>query len=214
MENVQEAVIDMKRFGSAIILAGGKSTRMGFDKQLLRLRERSLIEGLIRRVGGSFDETIVVTNRPELYIGLADKITGDIIPDMGPLSGIHAGLSAASSEYSFVIACDMPQLNTKYIDYMMELLNKNESMACITKFGDWIEPFNAFYSKALIDHIESFLMGGGKAVHRLLMNHNVEYIPEEVARGFSPDWGMFFNLNTREDLLKYTEEGTFVENDE
>jgi molybdopterin-guanine dinucleotide biosynthesis protein A len=214
MENVQEAVIDMKRFGSAIILAGGKSTRMGFDKQLLRLRERSLIEGLIRRLGGSFDETIVVTNRPELYIGLADKITGDIIPDMGPLSGIHAGLSAASSEYSFVIACDMPQLNTKYIDYMMELLNKNESMACITKFGDWIEPFNAFYSKALIDHIESFLMGGGKAVHRLLMNHNVEYIPEEVARGFSPDWGMFFNLNTREDLLKYTEEGTFVENDE
>ncbi len=214
MENVQEAVIDMKRFGSAIILAGGKSTRMGFDKQLLRLRERSLIEGLIRRLGGSFHETIVVTNRPELYIGLADKITGDIIPDMGPLSGIHAGLSAASSEYSFVIACDMPQLNTKYIDYMMELLNKNESMACITKFGDWIEPFNAFYSKALIDHIESFLMGGGKAVHRLLMNHNVEYIPEEVARGFSPDWGMFFNLNTREDLLKYTEEGTFVENDE
>ncbi|HMM68878.1 MAG TPA: molybdenum cofactor guanylyltransferase [Gudongella oleilytica] len=204
----------MKRFGSAIILAGGKSTRMGFDKQLLRLRERSLIEGLIRRLGGSFDETIVVTNRPELYIGLADKITGDIIPDMGPLSGIHAGLSAASSEYSFVIACDMPQLNTKYIDYMMELLNKNESMACITKFGDWIEPFNAFYSKALIDYIESFLMGGGKAVHRLLMNHNVEYIPEEVARGFSPDWGMFFNLNTREDLLKYTEEGTFVENDE
>jgi molybdopterin-guanine dinucleotide biosynthesis protein A len=214
MENVQEAVIDMKSFGSAIILAGGKSTRMGFDKQLLRLRERSLIEGLIRRLGGSFHETIVVTNRPELYIGLADKITGDIIPDMGPLSGIHAGLSAASSEYSFVIACDMPQLNTKYIDYMMELLNKNESMACITKFGDWIEPFNAFYSKALIDHIESFLMGGGKAVHRLLMNHNVEYIPEEVARGFSPDWGMFFNLNTREDLLKYTEEGTFVENDE
>ncbi|MDY0257333.1 molybdenum cofactor guanylyltransferase [Gudongella oleilytica] len=204
----------MKSFGSAIILAGGKSTRMGFDKQLLRLRERSLIEGLIRRLGGSFHETIVVTNRPELYIGLADKITGDIIPDMGPLSGIHAGLSAASSEYSFVIACDMPQLNTKYIDYMMELLNKNESMACITKFGDWIEPFNAFYSKALIDHIESFLMGGGKAVHRLLMNHNVEYIPEEVARGFSPDWGMFFNLNTREDLLKYTEEGTFVENDE
>lgn len=214
MENVQEAVIDMKRFGSAIILAGGKSTRMGFDKQLLRLRERSLIEGLIRRLGGSFDETIVVTNRPELYIGLADKITGDIIPDMGPLSGIHAGLSAASSEYSFVIACDMPQINTKYIDYMMELLNKNESMACITKFGDWIEPFNAFYSKALIEHIESFLKGGGKAVHRLLMNHNVEYIPEEVARHFSPDWGMFFNLNTREDLLKYTEEGTFVENDE
>lgn len=214
MENVQEAVIDMKRFGSAIILAGGKSTRMGFDKQLLRLRERSLIEGLIRRLGSSFDETIVVTNRPELYIGLADKITGDIIPDMGPLSGIHAGLSAASSEYSFVIACDMPQINAKYIDYMMELLNKNESMACITKFGDWIEPFNAFYSKALIEHIESFLMGGGKAVHRLLMNHNVEYIPEEVARSFSPDWGMFFNLNTREDLLKYTEEGTFVENDE
>lgn len=214
MENVQEAVIDMKHFGSAIILAGGKSTRMGFDKQTLKLRERSLTEGLIKRLRNYFDEIIVVTNKPELYIGIADKIICDLIPDMGPLSGIHAGLSVASSEYSFVIACDMPKINKRYIDYMMELLDKNRAMACITKFGDWIEPFNSFYNKALAEHIESFLLEGGKAVHRFLKDHKVEYIPEDVARSFSPDWGMFFNLNTREDLLKYVEEGTFVENDE
>lgn len=204
----------MKHFGSAIILAGGKSTRMGFDKQTLKLRERSLTEGLIKRLRNYFDEIIVVTNRPELYIGLADKITSDIIPDMGPLSGIHAGLSAASSEYSFVIACDMPQINNKYIDHMKELLDYNRPMACITKFGDWIEPFNAFYNKALAEYIEEFLLEGGKAVHRLLKNHIVEYIPEEVARSFSPDWGMFLNLNTREDLLKYLEEGTLSGYDE
>lgn len=204
----------MKCFGSAIILAGGKSTRMGFDKQLLRLKERSLTEGLIKRLNKSFEETIVVTNKPELYIGLADKITCDIIPDMGPLSGIHAGLNAASSEYSYVIACDMPQINYKYIQYMKELLEETMPMACITRFGEWIEPFNAFYSRALIRPIEEYLLDGGKAVHRLLVEHEVEYIPEETARKFSPDWEMFFNLNTREDLLRYVEEGVFDGHDE
>lgn len=204
----------MKSFGSAIILAGGKSTRMGFDKQLLRLRERSLSEGLIKRLKNYFDETIVVTNKPELYIGLADKITRDIIPDMGPLSGIHAGLSVASFDYSYVIACDMPQINFEYIDYMRAVLQERGSMACITRFGDWIEPFNGFYSRYLIDPIENYLLDGGKAVHRLLIDYEVEYISEETARKFSPDWEMFFNLNTREDLLRYVEEGVFDGHDD
>ena len=214
MENVQEAVINMKRFGTAIILAGGRSSRMGFDKQLLKLRERGLMENLIRKLRTSFDEMVVVTSKPELYIGLADIITGDIIPDMGPLSGIHAGLLHASSKYSYVIACDMPQINTDYISYMMDKIEEKDSMACITRYGDWIEPFNAFYNRELAEPIEVFLTDGGKAVHRLLQNFDVELVPEEAARKYSPDWGMFFNINTREDLCRYIEAGGYIESKE
>ena len=80
-------------------------------------------------------------------------------------------------------------------------------MACITKFRDWIEPFNAFYNKKMTEPIEFFLKSGGKAVHRLLRDHKVDYVPEETARQFSPDWSMFFNINTREDLGRYIKAG-------
>lgn len=93
----------MKKFGSAIILAGGKSTRMGFDKQLLKIDERRLMDSLIHKLHKDFEEIIIVTNRPDLYIGLSHIITTDILKDKGPLGGIHAGLKKSSSQYAFVV---------------------------------------------------------------------------------------------------------------
>jgi len=72
--------------------------------------------------------------------------------------------------------------------------------AVITKKADWIEPFNAFYSKKLIPAIEDNIKKGKVRTMELLEISNVLYIDEAIARGFSPDWSMFANLNTREDL--------------
>lgn len=193
----------MKTFGTAIILAGGKSTRMGFDKQLMKLQERRLVETLIQKLREEFDEIVIVTNKPEYYIGLADIITGDIIEGKGPLGGIHAGLLMASSRYAFVIACDMPSIDMAYVRYMKSRMESSEEMACVTRFGEWMEPFNAFYSKDLKSHIEDFLASGRRAIHTMLDDQSVDYVPESVARSFSPEWEMFFNLNTREDMEEY-----------
>lgn len=73
----------MKDFGTAIILAGGKSSRMGFDKQFLKLDERRLMDSLIHKLESEFDEIIIVTNKPEYYIGLSHRIARDIIPEKG-----------------------------------------------------------------------------------------------------------------------------------
>ncbi|MCR3956973.1 MAG: molybdenum cofactor guanylyltransferase [Gudongella sp.] len=193
----------MKTFGTAIILAGGKSTRMGFDKQLIRFQERMLVETLILKLREEFEEIVIVTNKPEFYIGLADIITGDLIQGKGPLGGIHAGLGMASSEYSYVVACDMPSIDMDYVRYMKTRLQTGDQMACVTMLGEWIEPFNAFYRKDLSEHIESFMATGGRAIHRMLDEHSVDYVPEKEARKFSPEWNMFFNLNTREDVREY-----------
>ncbi|WP_409227219.1 molybdenum cofactor guanylyltransferase [Gudongella sp. SC589] len=193
----------MKKFGSAIILAGGKSTRMGFDKQLIRFQERSLVETLIQKLREEFQEIVIVTNKPEYYIGLADIITGDVIEGKGPLGGIHAGLLMASSRYSYVVACDMPSIDLEYVRYMKNRIANSNPLACVTRLGEWIEPFNAFYRKDLSGHIERFLTSGGRAIHRMLDEHSVEYVPEKEARRFSPDWNMFYNLNTREDVQEY-----------
>lgn len=193
----------MKKFGTAIILAGGKSTRMGFDKQLIKIQERRLVESLIQKLREEFDEIVIVTNKPEYYIGLADIITGDVIKDKGPLGGIHAGLLKSASEYSYVVACDMPSINLDFIRHLKDRIEKSVPMACVTEFGEWIEPFNAFYKKNLALHIEEFLLSGRQAVHTMLKGVQVDFVPEKEAREFSPEWNMFFNLNTREDIQEY-----------
>lgn len=192
----------MKMFGTAIILAGGKSSRMGFDKQLLKIDERRLMDNLIHKLDKEFDEIIVVTNRPELYIGLSHIITMDILKDKGPLGGIHAGLIKSSSQYAFVAACDMPNINMEYVRFMKRQ-TKLDSMGCVTNFGKWIEPFSAFYSVDLINSIEKYLATNRRSINGLIEDFDITYIEEKDARKFSPSWDMFLNLNTKEDLQSY-----------
>lgn len=193
----------MKEFGTAIVLAGGNSSRMGFDKQQLVLHNDRLIRQIVETLTGTFEQIILVTKTPELYHGLPVTTATDIIQGMGPLGGIHAGLIAAESRCAFVIACDMPGINKEYIAFMMESMKKAPFEACVTRFGEWIEPFHGFYAKELTDELEAFLKLGRKSVYKFLEGQKTLYIPEEEARKFSPDWDMFFNLNTREDLADY-----------
>lgn len=193
----------MGNFGTAVILAGGKSARMGFDKQLIKINERRLMDSLISKLRQEFDEIIIVTNKPEYYQGLSDKIISDIIVGKGPLSGIHAGLNESSNELVYFIACDMPNINIEYIRYMKERIRNLDAYACITRFGNWIEPFNAFYSKKLKKKIEEHLLNNRRSINSLLDKVEVHYIREEDARKYSPNWDMFLNLNTKEDLNDY-----------
>lgn len=190
----------MSKFGTAIILAGGKSSRMGFDKQLLKINQRRLMDSMIHKLSEEFDEIIIVTNKPEHYIGLGHMITGDIIENMGPLSGIHAGLTISSSEYALIVACDMPNVNMDYIRYMKENIGVD---GCATRFGPWIEPFISFYSKNVIGNIEEYLKSMRRSMHDFLPTIDFNYIEESVARTFSPNWDMFLNLNTRDDLNNF-----------
>ncbi len=193
----------MKKFGTAIILAGGKSSRMGFDKQLLKINERSIMDRMIQKLSHEFKEIIIVTNKPELYIGLSHVITKDIFEGMGALGGIHAGLCHSHSKYALVVACDMPNINMDYICFMKDRLNDVSNLGCVTKFGEWIEPFCSFYSIDLIETIEKYLLSGRRSINGMLKDLNISYVEEKEARKYSPNWDMFLNLNTKEDLSKY-----------
>lgn len=195
----------MKKFGTAIILAGGKSSRMGFDKQFLKIDQRRLMDSLINKLKKEFTEIIIVTNKPEYYIGLSHKIITDKLKEKGPIGGIHAGLLESSSKFAFIVACDMPNINMEYVKYMKAFMGDECLDACVTNFMDWIEPFSSFYSKDLVEDIEKHIDRGRRSIHSMLESLNVKYIKEEDVRRFSPNWDMFLNLNTREDLSGYLE---------
>ncbi|WP_245196343.1 molybdenum cofactor guanylyltransferase [Soehngenia longivitae] len=195
-------------FGSAIILAGGKSMRMGFDKQFLKLENKSNVELLIEKLSPLFNDFIIVTNKPNEYDDEKIKyekikLVSDEIKDKGPLSGIHIGLKESKSKYAYLIACDMPIVNLDYIRYMMALLKIKESDAVVTEDRIGIEPFNAFYSRDLYKVIELYLNNDKIDIKTLLQTVNTTYIPHKKALKMSPDWSMFLNLNTKEDLEKY-----------
>ena len=195
----------MKTTDTAIILAGGKSTRMGFDKQLLRFGEQPLIVMQIEMLKRIFQEIIIVTNTPEQYRHQSCIVIEDEKKNFGPLGGIHAGLKASSSQYSYVIACDMPHIHIEYIQYMKTLIHTAEKdlEAVVTMLGEWLEPFNGFYGKYLIPKIEEKIQQKEHRIFNLLNGAEVLYISEAIARRFSPKWEMFMNLNTAEDVKRY-----------
>lgn len=193
----------MSKFGTAIILAGGKSSRMGFDKQFLKINEKRVMEIIISKLKTEFEEIIIVTNKPESYKDLGEKIVSDIIKGKGPLSGLHVGLKSSSNEYSYFIACDMPNINIEYIRYMKRKIDNINPEACVTEFGDWIESFNAFYSKDIYIDIENHLNNDRRSVNSFIRTIDTLYIKEDEARKFSPKWDMFTNLNTKDELNEY-----------
>lgn len=191
----------MKDMETAIILAGGKSSRMGFDKQFLKLRDKFLVELLAEKLEKVFSEIIIVTGRPEEYEKHGYKLVEDEVRNFGPLAGIHVGLKNSTSMHNYIVACDMPFINLKYLEYMMGLIEQHEGRVdgVITRLGEWIEPFNAFYSKNLLGRIEENIKKGKRQINLFLKDSNVLYISEAEARKFSPDWDMFTNVNTLKD---------------
>ena len=81
----------MKKYETAIILAGGKSSRMGFDKQFLTFNNKKIIDTIIEQLEKEFQEIIIVTNKPEEYKNYSQKIFTDEIINKETLGGIYTG---------------------------------------------------------------------------------------------------------------------------
>lgn len=201
--NGQVVRVMRQKFGSAVILAGGKSSRMGYDKQLIDIHGKKLIERQYEILKEEFREIIIVSNEPAALCLPGVVHARDLYLGRGPLSGIHAGLKHSSSEYAYFIACDMPYLNLDYIRYMKMQLVQNGGDACVTKLGEWLEPFNSYYSIKALPRIEAGLCSGNTSVQKLAGDMQCLYIEEAEARKFCPDWSMFFNINTKKELSFY-----------
>ena len=190
---------------TAIILAGGKSSRMGEDKRHLKLyNEQTLLDHVIAKVEKQFTHIILADDGKLDYSHKPNiETVQDIVPGCGILSGIHAGLCAVQEDYAYIIACDMPYVNEAYIDYMAAAIQATEAQACVTRCGVWIEPVNAFYHKNLTGLMHKYLLAQRYSVYPLLQQVNTLFIPEKKAKTFSPNWQMFFNLNTKADVENY-----------
>ncbi len=193
------------KFGTAIILAGGKSSRMGYDKQKIQIGGMSMAIYIAKQLEALFDDIIIVTNTPEYYRDKVDNMNYtyvvDIFKEKGPLGGLHAGLQKATSQWSYVTACDMPIVNIKYINMLKQVitherLDEDQCFGCVTEINGFIEPFNAFYLTSQKDQVEKGLIENRLKLSRFVIEEKSRIITEEIARKFDHQLSMFLNLNT------------------
>lgn len=151
---------------TAMILAGGRATRMGGqDKGLIPLAGRPMISWVIEAIGPWADNVIINANRNiEAYEGLgypviADRITGAA----GPLAGIAAGLVGCRSPWLLTVPCDTPGIPAVLVPSLTAGINGTE--AALAHDGYRLQPAHAMLSASVADRLEAFLARGGRRLH-------------------------------------------------
>lgn len=194
----------------AIILSGGKSSRMGKNKALLNIKQKPNIERMKDELSKLVNTIILVTNEPDEYQFLHLKTVKDEFPGKGPLAGIHAGLKAASENINLIAACDMPFVSSELGLRLLELAGDYDAVVPVIN-GEQ-QPLFAVYKKGILKEIEKCIERDHLRMKHLLMNINVLYVTEKDLTGYSSDRldRIFFNMNHPEEYenaMKWAETG-------
>ncbi|RKZ01815.1 MAG: molybdenum cofactor guanylyltransferase [Candidatus Hydrothermota bacterium] len=194
-----------------VILAGGKSTRVGKDKALLRFGGNLLIELIFLNIKDLFERVVIVANPVNItrlnslfYNQIKSRkvqVITDILPEKGPLGGIYSGLKASESDKVFVLACDMPFTNQKLIRYIVSQSEGYDVVVPHTYRG--FEPLHAVYSKSALKVIEEHLRHNKLKVSSIFGKLKVRFIEECEIRKFDPNLMFLNNLNTKHELKKF-----------
>lgn len=133
---------------TGIILAGGKSTRMGQNKSLLKIGQDTIIERVVNLLKPLFPELLLITNNPDEYSFLNLKMYQDIYAGIGPLAGIHSGLLYSVTEKNFIISCDIPLMTRDVIQFLIDYPTTKPIV--IAKADNFIQQLCGVYNKSIL----------------------------------------------------------------
>jgi molybdopterin-guanine dinucleotide biosynthesis protein A len=190
---------------TSIILAGGKSSRLGRNKALQAIGDKSLIQWVIDRVAILSTEIIIATANGQTVpcSSVASiKTVADEYPGKGPLAGIHSGLTASSGSRAIVVGCDTPFLSTGLLEYMTRISPTFDVV--IPRMKDKVEPLCAVYSKNCVAPIRQLLQQDELKIIELFPMVRMRYVQEDEVDSFDPDHLSFFNINSQADLDRAT----------
>ncbi len=184
---------------TGVILAGGKSRRMGgAPKALLPFGGTPIIQRVAETLTSVLPQSLIVTNTPDLYAFLGLPMVHDVFPDHGSLGGIYSGLRAASGDAAFVVACDMPFLNTSLIRAIVE--RAGEGDVVIPNADGDLQTLHALYNKRCLGPIEALLRSQRLKIATFFPEVKVVEVTEEEVSRFQDPGLCFMNLNTPEEL--------------
>ena len=131
---------------TGIILAGGKSSRMGQDKGFLKLKGKTFMSYIIRALKPVVSDIIIVSNNSD-YDAFKLKRVEDVMEDSGPLAGLYSGLLNSETENNIVLSCDVPLINTAVLNKLIEGFGDETEAIQIESMGKTM-PLVAIYKYA------------------------------------------------------------------
>jgi molybdopterin-guanine dinucleotide biosynthesis protein A len=182
-----------------VILAGGRSRRLGMDKSLLELDGQSLLARTVYKLTALSGDIIVVTNNPESYehLALEARFVPDEQPGAGALMGVYSGLKAAVHDSALTVACDMPFLNVPLLHY--QLLKRYGHDVVVPRLGNMLEPLHAVYSKRCLPFMAALLDQGRRQIIAFFGEVKVYHVHEHEIALFDPLHLSFLNVNSLSD---------------
>jgi len=186
---------------TSIILAGGKSSRLGRNKALQVIDGKSLIQRVIDRLAMLSTEIIIVTAHGKeipCYSTVEIKTVADIYPEKGPLVGIYSGLVSSSGSRAIAVGCDTPFLSVSLLKYMTQICSVYDVV--VPRVKNKLEPLCAVYSKNCSGPIQKLLEQNELKIDKLFSMVKVKYVEEDVVNRFDPKHLSFFNINSQPDL--------------
>jgi molybdopterin-guanine dinucleotide biosynthesis protein A len=194
---------------SAIILAGGFSSRFGQDKGLLQLANKPLIKHVLDAINNIVDEKIVVASSKVQAENYAKVLGSDVnvLIDVGdaqsPLVGALTGFKEACGEYALLLPCDTPLVSRDVVSLLFEVcINRN---AVIPRWPNgYIEPLQAVYCTKPAYEAAKNALSEGKLNLQSMVNklRGVRYVSTLVLQQLDPELRTFFNINTTLDLKR------------
>jgi molybdopterin-guanine dinucleotide biosynthesis protein A len=184
---------------TGIILAGGKSSRMGTEKGLLQLGTKRMIEHAIDILKKQCDQIIISANS-KAYDFLGYPVVADVILNSGPMGGIYSGLISSKTELNLVLSCDMPLIQK---ELLADLINNNKEFDVVVPWHEEekFEPMCALYKNSCIPVFEAFIQRKYYKIpdafkqlktNKLFMSPKLSYYKKNL----------FENLNSKEEFEK------------
>lgn len=178
---------------TGIVLAGGKSSRIGHDKALLEWGGMRLVERAISIIEPLCDNILVSTNNPDLAY-LRYPLVNDEHRGIGPIAGLHAALRYSRAAHHVVIPCDTPLVTIDVFERLFAITSASHPPACIAGTEDgFVEPLIGCYHRSALPILEEQIYRNDYKLHNALTRMGAEI---EIFR----DRRLFWNINTKKDI--------------
>ena len=186
---------------TGVILAGGKSRRMGEDKRFLTVGGATLLDRCCSVMMAHFPEVLIITaqDSPPLE-GHGCRVHQDLIPSCGSLGGLYTGLSYAGSSRIFVVACDMPFLTPGMIRFFVD--QDPEADIVMGRLPSGLQPLHAVYGKRVLPYLEQMARAGHLKIQDIVSESSlkVTVVDSSGWTNLDPASQSFQNVNTQADL--------------
>jgi molybdopterin-guanine dinucleotide biosynthesis protein A len=186
---------------TGIILAGGKSSRMGRDKGLCRFKGKTLVSYAIATLQPLCSRIIISANNDmEDYSTFGLEVFPDEVKGIGPMGGILTCLKQSTTQHNLVLSCDTPFVTTALFEFLLNNIEKRQLVVPATQTF-LLEPLAAYYATNVLAELERFVNAGDYKMMNFFKKMNFGSLAvDELLPAFSEN--LFRNLNTPEDLLR------------